>query len=241
MARRPDVIGTTTYGYSWRWWPVAAPGAKRHSVTRTAPLSSWTVATAGATTGGIRASPETGTRRAPRAPPPGASARRWSRSAPGGRARCSPWASRRSRWQKRPAGAGSTRAAPSSSPWSGDSSRRLRRLSSRGMLWPTGAEAPAMAERSGERRERKARRAASLTIAALALAVLSGLCVALSGPGHRFGILGTRWALGVFALAGLGGLVAAVLAAWGLAAALTARVWRSVAGSALALLVALAA
>ena len=98
-----------------------------------------------------------------------------------------------------------------------------------------------MAERSGEQRERRARRAASLTIAALALAVLSGLCVALSGPGHRFGILGTSWALGVFALAGLGGLVAAALAGWAIALALTARVWRSVAGSGLALLVALAA
>lgn len=98
-----------------------------------------------------------------------------------------------------------------------------------------------MAERSGDRRERRARRAASLTIGALALAVPSGLCVALSGPGHRLGFLGTRWALGVFALAGLGGLAVAALAAWGLALALTARAWRSVAGSALALLVALAA
>ena len=98
-----------------------------------------------------------------------------------------------------------------------------------------------MAERSGERRERKARRAASLTIAALALAVLSALCLALSGPAHRLGFLATRWALGVFALAGLGGLVAAVLAVWAIALALTTRVWRSVAGSALALIVALAA
>lgn len=98
-----------------------------------------------------------------------------------------------------------------------------------------------MAERSGERRERRARRAASLTIAALALAVLSALCVALSGPGHRLGFLGTPWALGVFAVAGLGGLAAAVLAVWAIALALTTRVWRSLAGSALALLVALAA
>lgn len=98
-----------------------------------------------------------------------------------------------------------------------------------------------MAERSGERRERRARRAASLTVAALALAALSALCVALSGPGHRFGILGPSWALGVFALAGLVGLVAATLAVWALALALTARAWRSVAGSALALLVGLAA
>lgn len=98
-----------------------------------------------------------------------------------------------------------------------------------------------MAERSGGRRERRARRAASLTIGAIALAVLSGLCVALSGPGHRLGFLGTRWTLGVFALAGLGGLAAAVLAAWAIALALTARAWRSVEGSALALLMALAA
>lgn len=98
-----------------------------------------------------------------------------------------------------------------------------------------------MAERSGERRERRARRAASLTIAALALAVLSGLGVALSGPGHRLGLLGTPWALGVFALAALGGLVAAALAGWAIALALSARVWRSVMGSGLALLVALAA
>ena len=98
-----------------------------------------------------------------------------------------------------------------------------------------------MAERSGDRRGRRARRAASLTIGALALAILSGLCVALSGPGHRVGFLGTRWALGVFALAGLGGLVAAVLAGWAIALALTARVRRSVIGSGLALLVALAA
>ena len=80
-----------------------------------------------------------------------------------------------------------------------------------------------MAERNGGRRERRARRAASLTIGAIALAVLSGLCVALSGLGHRLGFLGTRWTLGVFALAGLGGLAAAVLAAWAIALALTAR------------------
>jgi len=98
-----------------------------------------------------------------------------------------------------------------------------------------------MAERGGDRRARRARRAASLTIVALALAALSGLGVALSGPGHRLGFLGARWALGVFALAGLVGLAAAVPAAWAIALALTARAWRSVAGSALALLVALAA
>src|SRR5713101_1086708 len=109
------------------------------------------------------------------------------------------------------------------------------------MLWPTDWEGTAIAERSGERRERRARRAASLTIAALALAVLSALCLTVSGPGHRLGFLATRWALGVFALAALGGLVAAVLAVWAIALALTARVWRSVAGSALALIVALAA
>jgi len=98
-----------------------------------------------------------------------------------------------------------------------------------------------MAQRSGDRRERRARRAASLTIGALTLAILSGSCVVLSGPGHRFGLLSTRWALGIFALAGLAGLVAAALAAWGLALALTARAWRGVGGSGVALLVALAA
>jgi uncharacterized protein (DUF1499 family) len=98
-----------------------------------------------------------------------------------------------------------------------------------------------MAERGVNLRQRRARRAASLTIGAIALAVLSGLCVALSGPGHRLGVLSTRWALGVFALAGLGALAAAALAAWAIALALTARAWRSVAGAALALLVALAA
>ena len=98
-----------------------------------------------------------------------------------------------------------------------------------------------MAERIGERRERKARRAASLTLAALALAVLSGLGVALSGPSHRLGLLGTRWALALFGLAALGGIAGAVLAGWGFALAVSARAWRSVAGSALALLVALAA
>lgn len=98
-----------------------------------------------------------------------------------------------------------------------------------------------MAERGGDRRARRARRAASLTIVALTLAVLSGLGVALSGPGHRLGLLGTRWALGAFALAALVGLAAAVPAAWAITLALTARAWRSVAGSALALLVALVA
>jgi uncharacterized protein (DUF1499 family) len=98
-----------------------------------------------------------------------------------------------------------------------------------------------MAERSGDRRERRARRAASLTVGALALAVLSGLGVALSGPAHRLGLLGARWALGLFGLAALLGFAAAVLAAWGIGLALTAGAWRSTAGSGLALLVALGA
>ena len=52
-----------------------------------------------------------------------------------------------------------------------------------------------MVERMGDRRERKALRAAGLTLAALAVAVLAALGVALSGPSHRFGLLGARWAL----------------------------------------------
>jgi len=98
-----------------------------------------------------------------------------------------------------------------------------------------------MVERGGDLRQRRARRAASLTIGAIALAVLSGLCVTLAGPGHRLGLLSARWALGVFALGGLGALAAAALAAWAIALALTARARRSVAGAASALLVALAA
>ena len=98
-----------------------------------------------------------------------------------------------------------------------------------------------MAERTGDRRERRARRTASLTLAALALAALSGLGVAVSGPGHRLGLLGVRWALGLCGLAALSGIAAAGLASWGFVHAVGARVWRSAAGSGLALLVALAA
>jgi uncharacterized protein (DUF1499 family) len=98
-----------------------------------------------------------------------------------------------------------------------------------------------MAERNGDRRKRRARRAAALTVAALALAVLSGLGVVASGPAHRLGLLGARWALGLFGLAALLGFAAAVLAAWGIGLALTAGAWRSVVGSGLALLLALGA
>ena len=48
-----------------------------------------------------------------------------------------------------------------------------------------------MAERSG--RERRARRAATITIVALTLAVLSAVAVLTSGPAHRVGLLGARW------------------------------------------------
>jgi len=109
------------------------------------------------------------------------------------------------------------------------------------MLGPTGAGGPFMAERSGDRRGRRARRAGSLTVAALALAVLAALGVVASGPAHRLGLLGARWALGLFGLAALAGFAAAVLAAWGIGLALIAGAWRSVAGSGLALLVALGA
>ena len=98
-----------------------------------------------------------------------------------------------------------------------------------------------MAERIGERRERRARRAATITMVALTLAVLSALAVGLSGPAHRFGLLGTRWAIGVFGVAGLASLAAAALALVGLVLALASRAWRSVAGTALALVLALAA
>src|SRR5216683_1780485 len=98
-----------------------------------------------------------------------------------------------------------------------------------------------MAERIGERRERRARRAATITIVALTVAVLSALAVGLSGPAHRFGLLGTRWAIGVFGVAGLASLAAAALALVGLVLALASRAWRSVAGTALALVLALAA
>ena len=98
-----------------------------------------------------------------------------------------------------------------------------------------------MAERNGDQRARKARRAATLTVAALALGVLAVLGVVGAGPVHRLGLLGARWALGLFGLAALLGFAGAVLAAWGIGLALLARAWRSVAGSGLALLVALAA
>ncbi len=78
-------------------------------------------------------------------------------------------------------------------------------------------------------------------MAALALGVIAVLGAALAGPIHRLGLLGARWALGLFGLAALLGLVGAVLAAWGIGLALLARAWRSVAGSGLALLVAFVA
>lgn len=95
-----------------------------------------------------------------------------------------------------------------------------------------------MAERSG--RERRARRAATITLVALALAVLSSVAVALSGPAHRFGLLGARWAIGLFAVAGLVSLAAAALALAGLVLALSSRAWRSVTGSVVAMLLGLA-
>jgi uncharacterized protein (DUF1499 family) len=98
-----------------------------------------------------------------------------------------------------------------------------------------------MAEGIGDRRERKALRAAGLTLAALAVAVLAALGVTLAGPSHRFGLLGARWALALFGLAALGGIAATILAGWGLALAVGSRAWRSVAGSVLALLVGVAA
>src|SRR6266576_179250 len=39
-------MGTTTYGYSWRCQSMTAPGARRHSLTRTAASSICTVGTA---------------------------------------------------------------------------------------------------------------------------------------------------------------------------------------------------
>jgi len=98
-----------------------------------------------------------------------------------------------------------------------------------------------MAERNGDKRARRARRAASLTVAALALAVIAAVGVALSGPSHHLGLLGARWALGLFGLAALLGFAAALVAAWGIGLALMAGAWRSVAGAGLALVVALAA
>jgi len=98
-----------------------------------------------------------------------------------------------------------------------------------------------MAERNGGRRASWARRAATLTMTALALAVIAGLGVLLAGPTHRLGLLAARWALGFFALAALVGLAAGILAALGLGFAVAAGAWRSVAGSATALIVGLAA
>src|SRR5262249_22345872 len=102
----------------------------------------------------------------------------------------------------------------------------------RGML---GAEV-CMAERNGGTRVRWAGRAATLTMTALALAVVAVVGVLLAGPAHRLGLLAARWALGLFALAAIVGLVAAILAALGLGFAIAAGAWRSVAGSAVALL-----
>ena len=98
-----------------------------------------------------------------------------------------------------------------------------------------------MAERSGGDRERRARRAGTLTVIALALGILALVGVLLAGPSHRLGLLGARWALGLFGLAAILGLGAAVLAAWGLGLAALAGAWRGVAGSGVALIVALAA
>jgi hypothetical protein len=75
-------------------------------------------------------------------------------------------------------------------------------------------------------------------MAALALGLVAILGAVLAGPIHRLGLLGARWSLGLFGVAALLGLVAAVLAAWGIALALLAHAWRSVVGSGLALLVA---
>src|SRR5215475_2012344 len=100
---------------------------------------------------------------------------------------------------------------------------------------------PVMAERNGGDRERRARRAGTLTVIALALAVLALLGVLLAGPSHRLGLLGARWALGLFGLAGLLGVAAAVVAAWGVGLAFMAGAWRGVVGSALAFVVALTA
>jgi uncharacterized protein (DUF1499 family) len=105
-----------------------------------------------------------------------------------------------------------------------------------------GKDSASMSERRGDQhRRRTARRAASLTVAALAMGVLAAAGVALAGPAHRFGVLGARWALGLFGLAALVALAAAGLAAWGIGLALSVRAWRGAAGSALALLIALAA
>jgi uncharacterized protein (DUF1499 family) len=78
-------------------------------------------------------------------------------------------------------------------------------------------------------------------VAALALAAMAGVGVALSGPIHRLGLLGARWALGLFGLSALLGFATAAIAAWGIGLGLITGAWRSVAGAGLALLVALAA
>ena len=98
-----------------------------------------------------------------------------------------------------------------------------------------------MAERNGGHRARWARRAATLTMTALALAVIAVLGVLVAGPTHRLGLLAARWALGFFALASLVGLAAGILAALGLSFAVAAGAWRSVAGSVVALIVSLVA
>src|SRR5262249_58598367 len=97
--------------------------------------------------------------------------------------------------------------------------------SSHGML---GAEVVCMAERNGGRRARWARRAATLTMTALALAAVAALGVLLAGPTHRLGLLAARWALGLFALAALLGLAAGILAALGLGFAVAPRASPSV-------------
>src|SRR5262249_57540946 len=97
-----------------------------------------------------------------------------------------------------------------------------------------------MVERNGGRRASWARRAATLTMTALALAVIAGLGVLLAGPTHRLGLLAARWALGFFALAALVGLAAGILAPLGLGFALAAGAWRSVARSVVALIASLA-
>jgi len=76
---------------------------------------------------------------------------------------------------------------------------------------------------------------------ALGLGVLALIGVLLAGPSHRLGLLGARWALGLFGLAALVGLVAAVLAAWGIGLAFMAGAWRGAAGSGLAFVLALIA
>ena len=95
-----------------------------------------------------------------------------------------------------------------------------------------------MAERGGDERAKGAARGQPHRGRALALGLVAILGAVLAGPIHRLGLLGARWSLGLFGVAALLGLVAAVLAAWGIALALLAHAWRSVVGSGLALLVA---